>query len=97
MFGDFIYQQSTLFFLCLALLALWDLIWKSIGLWYSARNGQKAWFIAILIINSLGILPIIYLIWFKNKRSVRQATQVRVTGSHSKISRNKPKKKGKNK
>ncbi|MCL4389766.1 MAG: DUF5652 family protein [Patescibacteria group bacterium] len=48
-------------------LAIWDVVWKGIGLWHAAGNKQKGWFIAILIINSLGILPIIYLQFFQKK------------------------------
>lgn len=47
------------------LIALWSIFWKGIGLWKSARNGQKYWFIAILLINSVGILPILYIYVFK--------------------------------
>ena len=89
MLPELIYQQPVLVFLSLTILAVWDLIWKSLALWSSARNGQKSWFIAILIINSLGILPIIYLIWFKPKRLPRENTQVRVTGSESKATNKK--------
>ena len=41
---------------------IWELIWKMIALWRAARNDQKGWFIAIGILNTLGILPIIYLL-----------------------------------
>jgi len=92
MLQEIIYQQPFLVFLSLIVLVIWDLIWKSLALWHSARKSQKGWFIALLIVNSLGILPIIYLIWFKNKKA-RVATQVRVTGS---IAKNKHKKKRKN-
>ena len=55
------------------ILALWDLVWKGLGLWRAARNGQNGWFIAILILNTLGILPILYLYVFstpdKDKKS----------------------------
>jgi hypothetical protein len=47
--------------------SIWDLIWKLIALWRAARNNQKGWFIAIGILNTLGILPIIYLLL--NKKS----------------------------
>jgi len=47
---------------------IWELVWKSIALWRSARNNHKAWFIAILILNTLGILPIIYLLLYKPNR-----------------------------
>lgn len=44
--------------------AIWELIWKGIALWYSAQRKQKNWFIAILVVNSMGILPIIYLLMY---------------------------------
>lgn len=42
-------------------LALWDGVWKVIGMWRSARNKQRAWFICIAVFNTADILPIIYL------------------------------------
>lgn len=48
-------------------LMVWDAIWKGIGLWHAARNGQKNWFVALLVINSVGILPIIYYKFFQKK------------------------------
>ncbi|MDO8565555.1 MAG: DUF5652 family protein [bacterium] len=47
--------------LWIAIAILWTLIWKGLGLWRSAGLRQKWWFLAILIINTLGILEIIYL------------------------------------
>ena len=52
----------------LVILGIWVLIWRGIALWHSAQNEQKEWFIALLIINSAGILPIIYLLWFKPRK-----------------------------
>lgn len=49
-------------------LVIWEIAWKGAGLWKSARNNQLYWFIAVLIINSLGILPIIYIYFFQKKR-----------------------------
>ncbi len=37
-----------------------DLVLRGIALYKSARKDQKLWFVALLIINSMGILPIIY-------------------------------------
>lgn len=45
-----------------------DLALKGVALWRSARNSQNGWFIALLIVNSVGILPIIYLLLFEKKR-----------------------------
>ena len=49
----------------LYILIAWTLIWKGIALWHSARNKQKGWFIVLLIVSTVGILEIIYLIFFK--------------------------------
>lgn len=43
-------------------LAILELILKGFALWRSAKNNQPIWFIVLLVINSLGILPLIYLI-----------------------------------
>jgi hypothetical protein len=43
------------------LLMLWSLLWKGLALWHSAKRGEKWWFIAMLVINTVGILEIIYL------------------------------------
>jgi hypothetical protein len=44
------------------ILALWDFVWKFIALWKAARNNHLAWFICIAVFNTVGILPIIYLL-----------------------------------
>ncbi|MBZ9651093.1 DUF5652 family protein [Psychroflexus montanilacus] len=44
-----------------------DAILKLITLWQSARRKQIAWFIFLALVNSLGILPLIYLIVHRNK------------------------------
>ena len=43
---------------------IWELTWKGIALWKAGRNSHKGWFIAILILNTLGILPIAYIFRF---------------------------------
>ncbi len=45
--------------------AVWTIVLKGFALWYSARGSQKGWFIALLIVNTLGILELVYLIWFR--------------------------------
>ena len=46
----------------LGLLVLWDLVWRGIALWRSARSGRMYWFVALLLLNTMGILPLIYLL-----------------------------------
>lgn len=52
----------------LLLLVVWDIAWKGMGLWHAAKNNQKYWFVAILLINTVGILPIVYLKFFQKKK-----------------------------
>ena len=47
---------------------VWSIIWKGIALWKSARNDQLKWFIALLVINTVGILEIVYIVFFQKKR-----------------------------
>jgi len=49
------------------LLLLWTLPWKGVALWRASRNGQKKWFIALLVINTLAILDIVYIFFFSKK------------------------------
>lgn len=44
------------------ILAVWEVVWKGLALWRAAQNNEKYWFIAILLINSIGIVPILYLV-----------------------------------
>jgi len=53
----------------LIILAVWDLIWKAFALWRAGHKNQLGWFLAILILNTVGILPIIYLLLTKNDGS----------------------------
>ena len=42
-------------------LIVWGLIWKALALWTAARRNEPWWFIVMLIVNTLGILEIVYL------------------------------------
>jgi len=50
------------------LLAVWELCWKGIALWKAAQKKRLYWFIALLVINTAGILPIIYIYLFDEKK-----------------------------
>ncbi|MCK5285641.1 MAG: hypothetical protein KAJ58_00210 [Candidatus Pacebacteria bacterium] len=51
----------------LLLIMLWVLPWKGYAMWLAVKNNQRNWFIALLILNTLAILDIIY-IFFVNKK-----------------------------
>jgi len=52
----------------LYLIIAWSIIWKAIAVWHAARNSQLGWFIALFIINTVGLLEIIYLVFFRKKK-----------------------------
>ena len=52
------------------LAVLWTLVWKGLALWRAAGLRQKWWFVAILIVNTLGLLEIIYLFLVARKYQV---------------------------
>jgi len=58
----------------MVLLMIWSLVWKGLALWHAARREEKPWFIVLLIVNTVGILEIIYLVFvarlFDEKKAV---------------------------
>lgn len=63
-----IYQYITIISIAIGVAVLFDFILKGVSLWHAGKNKQKGWFVALLIINSVGLLPIIYLLFFKADR-----------------------------
>ncbi len=55
--------------LVLALAIIWSLIWKGLALWKAARVGSKVWFVVLLVVNTFGILEILYLYVFSKKKA----------------------------
>lgn len=65
MFGlEQLYIDNPLVF---GILVFWSLAWKGVALWKAARNSQKNWFVALLVLNTVGILEIIYIYFFSKK------------------------------
>lgn len=55
---------SVMTLLMILLLALWTIFWKGYALWIAAKENKKWWFIALLIVNTFGILEIIFIYFF---------------------------------
>ncbi len=65
------------------------LILKGVALWKAAKQDQKEWFIALLILQTFGILELVYLLiyqkdanpkyknWFKTKSKLDQVQGVK--------------------
>ncbi len=70
MTGYFYHHYDLGPFIWLTPLIFIDLVLKGFALWKAAKHTQSYWFIALLLVNSLGILPVVYMLFFqyKNKR-----------------------------
>ena len=53
----------------LAIAIIWSLNWKGIALWKAARHNQLVWFVCLLVINTVGILEVVYLAFFQKKKA----------------------------
>jgi len=58
------------------LIVAWSLIWKGLALWKSAQRREKWWFVALLIINTVGILEILYLYVFSKEKKITEGPVV---------------------
>lgn len=45
----------------LVILVVWDLIWKMVAMYRAAQDDSKLWYVILAFLNTIGILPIIYL------------------------------------
>ena len=55
------------------LVLVWTLAWKGTALWKAAKADDKKWFVALLVINTVGLLEISYIYFFsKNKSQISQ-------------------------
>lgn len=62
--GSIPIEQTILLYL----LSLWSIVWKGLALWRASKNSQRNWFIVLLVLNTVGILDIIYLFRFAKNR-----------------------------
>jgi methionyl-tRNA synthetase len=46
----------------------WSYIWKLLALWKSARKNSPAWFIILALVNTVGILEILYIFVFSKMK-----------------------------
>ena len=54
--------------LIFVVLIAWSLVWKGLALWKAARESHKAWFVVLLLVNTVGILEIFYIYFLSKKK-----------------------------
>lgn len=55
-----VFQAVVILFIVILLLSVADIVLRGFAMWRASKNNSKIWFWALLIVNSLCILPLIY-------------------------------------
>lgn len=74
-FSNF-YMWNAAIFAGVIIVSVWSMIWKGFALYRAGANHSPAWFVVLLIFNTVGILEILYLFVF-SKRKTAQTTVYR--------------------
>ena len=56
--------------LAFLVIVAWSIFWKGMALWKAAREQHKVWFVVLLLVNTVGILEILYLYVFSKMKKV---------------------------
>ncbi len=54
----------------LLVVAVWDIVWRGMALWRAAKRREPVWFVSLLVLNTAGVLPIVYLLRTRAKAEV---------------------------
>jgi len=54
--------------LLMVIVIIWSLLWKCYSVWLAAKHNHKKWFVALVVLNTLGILDIIYVFGVLKKK-----------------------------
>lgn len=65
---ELIAQQLGISVWMVGVMLVWTASWKLVALWKSARKGSVIWFVILAILNTVGILPILYIFVFSKMK-----------------------------
>ena len=65
---EWINANYTTFLVTIIVISIWDIFWKATAAWKASKRGSKMWFVVLIVLNTAGILPIIYLLCIKKKK-----------------------------
>ena len=63
-FFDPVLSQLGISIWVVLLITVWEAVWKFIAMWKAAKQNSVAWFIVLGVLNTVGILPILYIYVF---------------------------------
>lgn len=63
-----LFVEEPLLFILIGLLVLWSSIWKGFALYRAGSLKSVPWFVVLFILNTAGILEILYLFVFSKKK-----------------------------
>ena len=75
--GPIIFIDPTLIFIMIEFLLqpevlvpliIWSMFWKGWALWLAGNRKEKVWFIILFLVNTIGILDIIYIFMRRKKK-----------------------------
>ena len=83
--GQTIIPLPFIIFSIIGILAifLWTLTWKGLALWKAGKKGNAIWFVVLLLVNTFGILEIIYYYCVdKDNKGETNCSECRATCTH---------------
>lgn len=60
--------QNPTSWILLSAFVIWSFIWKGLALYRAGANRSPAWFVVLLLVNTLGVLEILYVFVFSRSR-----------------------------
>lgn len=85
-FGSFINGLGETNQMLFGLLVIWTMVWKGLALWKAAGEKKTVWFVVLLVINTFGVLDILYYFLFSKmqKKEIAPVEEEEKKGTETK-------------
>jgi len=58
-------DHADIFYLAVAVVITWSVIWKAIALWHAGCSNHPGWFTILFLVPTFSVLDIIYILVFR--------------------------------
>lgn len=72
---DFVAWYSAFPVWLIFLISAWSLVWKGLALWKSSKLNKPVWFVVLLVVNTVGLLEILYLFVFSKMGKKKEVSK----------------------